>query len=332
MSGILAVMPDGRGVAPGGRAGAVAVRLYLLRGFELCCDGRAVPLVPGSQRLLAFLAPHDRRQLRTYVAETLWPDVPDRRAWGNLRSALWRLSEYRDRVVEQAGDHLQLCPAVIVDVREADRLAALLIGGGGAGPPLDQRAFQGELLPGWFDEWILSERERHRQLGLHALELLCEQLTVEGRYCQAVQAGLAATNAEPLRESAHRILIAAHLAEGNASDALATWDARLSQGAAAAKTAIADLSGAVSAFSNNPARKLISLFAGAILGIVLAALTHVDLFRASGIADTQLGPFQWGVAITGVVMGLGSNPAHELINAITQFKIRQRQAVPGQAS
>jgi len=111
-----------------------------------------------------------------------------------------------------------------------------------------------------------------------------------------------------------------------AIDALATWDARLSQGAAAAKTAIADLSGAVSAFSNNPARKLISLFAGAILGIGLAAVAHVDLFRASGIADTQLGPYQWGVAITGVVMGLGSNPAHELINAITQFKIKQRQA------
>lgn len=204
---------DGIGVSP--------VRLCLLRGFELRCDGEVVRLVPGSQRLVAFLALQERRLLRTYVAETLWPDVPDRRAWGNLRSALWRLGELRDRVVEQAGDHLQLCTAVIVDVREANRLAALLMAGRyPGGEPLDQRAFEGELLPGWFDEWILGERERHRQLGLHALELLCERLTVEGRYCQAVQAGLGATSAEPLRESAHRALIGAYLAEGNVNEAI----------------------------------------------------------------------------------------------------------------
>src|SRR5690348_1374337 len=109
MSGVLVVMPEGQ-ETPGDQACATAVRLYLLRGFELRCNERSVPLVPGSQRLVAFLALHDRRLLRTHVAETLWPDVPGRRAWGNLRSALWRLSEYRDRVVEQAGDHLQLCP------------------------------------------------------------------------------------------------------------------------------------------------------------------------------------------------------------------------------
>jgi DNA-binding SARP family transcriptional activator len=225
MSETLVVMPDeleGQFDA----AGLSTIELFLLRGFELRCDGQTVLLLPGSQRLVAFLALHDRHLLRTYVAETLWPDVPDRRAWGNLRSALWRLGGLRDRVVEQAGDHLQLCPQVIIDVREAERMAALLIAGSPTGgQPFDQRIFEGELLPGWFDEWILSERERHRQLGLHALELLCEHLTLEGRYCQAVQAGLAATNAEPLRESAHRTLICAYLAEGNVSEAIRQYQA-----------------------------------------------------------------------------------------------------------
>ena len=77
-----------------------------------------------------------------------------------------------------------------------------------------------ELWPGWYDEWVLVERERHRQLSLHALESLCDHLTAAGRYGAAVQAGLAAVDREPLRESAHRALVRAHLAEGNAWEAI----------------------------------------------------------------------------------------------------------------
>lgn len=49
---------------------------------------------------------------------------------------------------------------------------------------------------------------------------MCERLTALGRYGQAVDAGLAAVQGEPLRESAHRALIAVHLAEGNHAEAL----------------------------------------------------------------------------------------------------------------
>jgi DNA-binding SARP family transcriptional activator len=43
---------------------------------------------------------------------------------------------------------------------------------------------------------------------------------MSGRFGEAVQAGLAAVKAEPLRESAQRSLIRAHLAEGNLGEAL----------------------------------------------------------------------------------------------------------------
>ena len=77
-----------------------------------------------------------------------------------------------------------------------------------------------ELLPGWYDEWVLLERERHRQIRLHALEQLCERLTAEGRYGAAVLAGLAAVAIEPLRESAERTLMRTYLAEGNPGEAI----------------------------------------------------------------------------------------------------------------
>jgi DNA-binding SARP family transcriptional activator len=45
-------------------------------------------------------------------------------------------------------------------------------------------------------------------------------MTADGRFAEAVEAGLAAVDGEPLRESAHRALIAVYLAEGNPGEAL----------------------------------------------------------------------------------------------------------------
>jgi DNA-binding SARP family transcriptional activator len=74
-------------------------------------------------------------------------------------------------------------------------------------------------LPDWYDEWLLIPRERFRQLRVHALEELAIVLADEGRFAEAVEAGLAAVAADPLRETAHRALILAHIAEGNRQEA-----------------------------------------------------------------------------------------------------------------
>jgi DNA-binding SARP family transcriptional activator len=58
-----------------------------------------------------------------------------------------------------------------------------------------------------------------RQRMLHALEALSRALTAMGRYGEAVEAALTAIVAEPLRESAQRALLEAHLAESNLIEA-----------------------------------------------------------------------------------------------------------------
>jgi DNA-binding SARP family transcriptional activator len=80
-------------------------------------------------------------------------------------------------------------------------------------------------LPEFYEDWVLIERERFRQLRLHGLELLCAKLSALGRHNSAIQAGLAAVTSEPLRESAQRVLIEAHIAEGNMSEAVRCFDA-----------------------------------------------------------------------------------------------------------
>jgi DNA-binding SARP family transcriptional activator len=77
-----------------------------------------------------------------------------------------------------------------------------------------------DLLPDWYeDDWVVVHRERYHHLRLHALEAMCERLTATQRYGEAVEAGLAAVRAEPLRESAHQALVKVHLAEGNRYEA-----------------------------------------------------------------------------------------------------------------
>ena len=197
------------------------VDLQLMSGFELLSGGRAVSFPMSVQRLLAFLAFQGRPVQRVYVAGKLWLDVPEERAFASLRSALWRANQPGVPLVVAVNSQLALDPAVRVDLREASAQAYRLIDGS-AGDDVSFAGFRltGELLPDWYDDWLLIEREKYRQLRLHALEALAVRLTSLARYGEAAETALNAIAGEPLRESAHRVLIRVHLAEGNPSEAL----------------------------------------------------------------------------------------------------------------
>lgn len=196
--------------------------MALLNSFELLLDGKSVVLELPAQRLLAFLALHDRPVLRAYAAGTLWFDATESHALGSVRSALWRLRQHGFELVEATSRQLRLAPGVAVDLHEAFALAHGLLAGSARldEVDLDRPELSGELLPGWYDDWVLNERERFHDLRLHALESLCVQLTEMGEFAKAMEAGLAAVKGEPLRESAHRALIKVDLAEGNEAEAL----------------------------------------------------------------------------------------------------------------
>jgi DNA-binding SARP family transcriptional activator len=192
----------------------------LLGGFELRRDGRTVELGLSSQRLLAFLALHDRPLQRVHVAGRLWLDSSEERANANLRTTLWRLG---GGLVQASSMQVALHPDVAVDVREAKALAQRVLGGRHDGAA-EALCLAGELLPDWYDDWVVLDRERFRQLRLHALEALCDHLTAAGRFGEATEAAFAAVKSEPLRESAHRALIATHIAEGNWGEALRQYE------------------------------------------------------------------------------------------------------------
>ena len=195
-----------------------ATVLHLFGGpyVTLCGQRREVP--EGSKRLLVFVALHRVRVERRCAAGALWPIGDDLRAAGNLRSALWRLRRAGIDLVAADKWSLMLGVEVVVDLRVMEDWAARLIGGTATSDDLAVLPRHSEaldLLPGWYDDWALMERERLRQRMLHALEVLSRKLAHEGRCAEAIEAALVAVAAEPLRESAQRTLIEAHLAEGN---------------------------------------------------------------------------------------------------------------------
>ena len=98
-----------------------------------------------------------------------------------------------------------------------------------------------------------------------------------------------------------------------------------------ANQAIAGLTDFVASFRDNPARRISSLFAGAMMGLVLAWAMQLDVFLA--VFGTTPKPTCWpylSVALTGLLIGLGSGPTHDVISVLQEVKkLRAAQSQPG---
>lgn len=197
------------------------ITMRVLGGFRLGSVRREVVLPRAPQRLLALLALHGEMS-REGVAGALWPDFGGERGRAALRTVVWRVSTHarplRGPVVHAKGAGLHLDPGIQIDLHGLRRL--LHTERSVDLPGVDDLSGRyGELLPDWDEEWVVLERERVHQMRLHLLERLARTLQSDGQHGAALDAALACVAIDPLRESAHRAVIAIHLAEGNLAEA-----------------------------------------------------------------------------------------------------------------
>jgi DNA-binding SARP family transcriptional activator len=181
-----------------------------------------LPVPPHVERLVAFLALQGRPLRRTYVAGKLWLHSSQDQAFGCLRTTLWRLRRASAPIVHATSTHLALDPSVAVDTQVLIETAERFLR---RHEQLDEADLEllvhaSELLPDWYDDWVDQERGRIEQLRLLALESGCEELVAASRFREAATAALAAVAADPLRESARRLLISTYLGAGNTAEAL----------------------------------------------------------------------------------------------------------------
>lgn len=202
-----------------------AVGITLLGGFEVRVGDRVAGLATGGQHLVALLALHGRRA-RSRAAGALWPDSTETRALGCLRTTIWRVNQVAPGLVRGDTRDVDLDPAAVVDVTTV--VAALRSALDPAQPLEDLGGLASQestLLPGWEDPWLEAEREWLHQLRLHALEVTAGRLLAAGSFGRALDLALASLRSDPLRESAHRMVIRIHVAEGNVSEALVAYRA-----------------------------------------------------------------------------------------------------------
>ncbi len=196
-------------------------RVCVLGSFSLTCAGNTVPLGVDARRLVAYLALHPRPQERAALAADLWPGIPDAAAARMLADAVTAVDV--PGLLTSTDETLALAADVEIDLAEAMSLIRALPAIA-ADDVTDTTALDADILPGWTAAWIVIERERFRQLRLHAVEERSLRLSAAGRYDGAVEMAQLAVSAAPSRESARRALIEAHLAQGNIAAAVAEYD------------------------------------------------------------------------------------------------------------
>jgi DNA-binding SARP family transcriptional activator len=196
-------------------------RVTVLGSFTLTSRGTAVPLGVDARRLVAYLSVHHRPQERAALAADLWPGTAADAAARLLADAVAAVDV--PGLLDEEGSALALAADVEVDLDDAMGLIRAL-----PEIPVDDTPdislLAADILPGWTAAWIAVERERFRQLRLHAIEERSLRLSAHGRHEAAVKLAESAVKAAPSRESARRALIEAHLAQGDIAEAVAQYD------------------------------------------------------------------------------------------------------------
>jgi DNA-binding SARP family transcriptional activator len=202
-----------------------AAGLTLMGEFQLLIGGLQLRIPHSAERVLTYLALAGRPVARTRLACALWRDGSDLSAAKSLRTTLWRIRHAGADFVLARDDRLRLHPDVTVDVTDLMDLAKRLI------HQPEREALSRlpllvhcvELLPDWDYEWVVADRERYRLLRLEALERAASTLLERRHLGDALVAALAAVQAEPLRESARRLVVQIQITQGNAAEAIHSY-------------------------------------------------------------------------------------------------------------
>ncbi|HEY3311283.1 MAG TPA: BTAD domain-containing putative transcriptional regulator [Anaerolineales bacterium] len=197
------------------------LEVHLLGAFELSYMQKSINLSSRpAQSLFAYLVLNaGTAQRREKLAGLLWPDSLEETARDNLRHALWRTRKALESV--GCGGYLNADDLIIkfevdtnlwLDVAElekinknasSDELMAALT------------SYRGELLPGFYDEWVVLERDHIYSVYEHHMARLMALLLAENRWLDILDWGERWIKQGQNPEPAYRALMWAHAAKGD---------------------------------------------------------------------------------------------------------------------
>ncbi len=205
------------------------LEIRLLGQFDLRFGGQPIeiPSRP-AQSLLAYLALRPGTAYRRErLAGLLWPDATDANARSYLRQALWRI---RKALEAAKRDYFLADDLTIVFDADAEHWldVAVLEREMTANSTIQEllecvAVYQGELLPGFYDEWIAPERERLQAIYEHKMTWLLDDLVAAQRWPEALEWGERWIALAHAPEPAYRALMLAHNGLGDVSSMAAAY-------------------------------------------------------------------------------------------------------------
>ncbi|MBB5640761.1 AfsR/SARP family transcriptional regulator [Cryobacterium roopkundense] len=197
--------------------------LTLLGYWQLNHEGQAMDVGARQQRVITSLALLGVRP-RHFIATLLWPDGSEIQAAGNLRASLFRISHELPSLLCTT-EPLRLGDDVAVDVHRLRRLIGTIMDSRDTVVPRTtmEHLRTAELLPGWYEDWVVCEQELLQHERVDALEVVAKRYLAHGDSGHALGAARAAAAIEPLRESVQLLLVRAHLAADNQASAVRVY-------------------------------------------------------------------------------------------------------------
>lgn len=200
------------------------LQLYFLGPLKICSDGRQLSNPPTlkSQSLLAYLVLHcSQPQPRDRLAGLFFGERPDRKARRCLSTALWHIRRcLPDESVLLNDLHtVQFDPDcnLWLDLEDFETLASR---NDIANLQSAVSLYRGDLLDGFYDDWIINERYRLESLYLDALARLMILYEAGRDYQAALTTSLRLLSRDALREDAHRMAMRAYCHLGQRKAAL----------------------------------------------------------------------------------------------------------------
>lgn len=203
------------------------LHVHLLGAFQLIYNARLVIGVNSLrlQSLLALLVLHAGvPQSRQHIAFLLWPDTDESHARNNLRQLLHQLRQTlpdpdRFLVSDASTVYWQMDQGQVIDVEQFENALRQAEAAKRSGDMLSLRQtleravslYQGELLPGCYDEWVTSERERLRQQRQNAYQELVRVLEGQRQYATALEVAQQLLQFDPLDEATCVALMRLHI-------------------------------------------------------------------------------------------------------------------------
>ena len=197
------------------------LEVRLLGQFDVRLHGQAVeiPSRPAQSLLAYLLLNAGTTHRRERLAGLLWPEASEGNARSNLRHAIWRL---RRALGPAAGGCLQADNFAVAFNGSSDHWldTAVLERGGSEGGDLEVlvaavSAYRGELLPGFYAEWIDLERERLHNVFERQIQTLLDRLIQAQRWSDVLTWGERWVALGQAPEPAFRALMQAHSALGD---------------------------------------------------------------------------------------------------------------------